>query len=189
LVLGKKWKIESPAAFQDVSRQNKRKHHEKAPLGLHHFEPHRVRCAQPGRSHHPHGKPDSKPSAELSVGTNEVAKIVSLIGNYSPELRIEAGGVTNNYRSEIVSGQIVIAGPARLRLLQGGSGNNNLCTVVREPESFPPDKTLIIPADTGGANIIMEGSTDLIHWTNAVPGVYTNLTGHMFFRIRAERIP
>ena len=57
---------------------------------------------------------------------------------------------------------------------------------VRE---YPPDKTLIIPADTKGANIIMEASTGLVHWTNAPPGLYANPTASMFFRLRAERIP
>lgn len=57
------------------------------------------------------------------------------------------------------------------------------------PQSFPPDKTLVIPADTGGANVIMESSTDLVHWDAAQPGQYTNLTSHLFFRIRAERLP
>ncbi len=46
----------------------------------------------------------------------------------------------------------------------------------------------MIPADTKGAEIVMESSTDLLNWTEAEPGVYTNTTAHMLFRIRAERI-
>jgi hypothetical protein len=42
---------------------------------------------------------------------------------------------------------------------------------------------------TGGANIILERSTDLIHWTAAAPGAYTNQESHLFFRIRADRLP
>jgi len=47
----------------------------------------------------------------------------------------------------------------------------------------------VIPAGTAGANIALESSTDLVHWTPARPGAYTNLQAHMFFRIRADRLP
>jgi len=46
------------------------------------------------------------------------------------------------------------------------------CTVEITPESFPPDKTIIVPAGTG-ANIVMESSTDLMNWSPAAPGSYT----------------
>ncbi len=62
-------------------------------------------------------------------------------------------------------------------------------TVEIEPESFPPDKTIIVPQGTPGANIVMEASGDLVHWTNAPPSLYTNTEpSHLFFRLRAERL-
>ena len=81
----------------------------------------------------------------------------------------------------------VIAGPATIELRYGP--DTAFCTIDVEAEMFPPDKTLIIPGDSRGANIIMEASPDLVHWTNSVPGLYMNTTGNMFFRIRAERVP
>lgn len=89
-------------------------------------------------------------------------------------------------------GPIAIAGPARLSLkfdAPQGPSVTAFLTVEVQPASFPPDKTIIIPADTKGANILMEASADLIHWTNAPPGLYTNSPSSLFFRLRAERIP
>jgi hypothetical protein len=140
-----------------------------------------------------------RPSGSVVIGTNEVGKILTSMAGGQAGVTVIAviNGKTNyiygvNAIVDLRPNQnITIAGPAEIRLF-GGQEIEHLfgfCTVQIEPESFPPDKALIIPADTKGANVIMEASPDLVHWTNSVPGVYTNLTGNMFFRIRAERIP
>lgn len=83
---------------------------------------------------------------------------------------------------------VVFAGPATVTLenLQTPAA---FATVEIKTDSFPPDKTLIVPGDSNGANVIMESSTDLVNWFAASPGAYTNRTNNLFFRIRADRIP
>ena len=143
---------------------------------------------------------------EVTIGTNEVAAIKSSFdpddnGNAAGPSVVEVAKGNQVFRLFAAQfspgrggyrGPIAIAGPARLSLKFQNppfSYQAAFLTVEIQPESFPPDKTLIIPADTKGANILMEASADLIHWTNAPPGLYTNQPSHLFFRLRAERIP
>ena len=132
-------------------------------------------------------------SSEITIAANEVAQVVASgsPGN-TPSFWIK-DGVEHYFglgeAQPLVSFPVVIAGPAVVKL-KLGSGNfgYGFCTIKIEPESFPPDKTLIIPAGNG-ALIHVESSTNLIQWLDASPGAYTNVTGNMFFRIRADRIP
>ena len=137
-------------------------------------------------------------SDEISIGTNETAQVSSIYGPGGPSsyLHVVKNGVTNSapawmYQgngSFIVRSTPTVSGPATIRLVAVAS-ETWFCTVKIEPESFPPDKTIIIPQGTPGANIIMEQSRDLINWTNSVPGLYTNTAiSHLFFRLRAERL-
>jgi hypothetical protein len=64
-----------------------------------------------------------------------------------------------------------------------------MATFDVSPQPFGPDKTITVPAGAGGANVIMESSSDLVNWTAATNGVYANLPAARFFRIRAERVP
>lgn len=138
----------------------------------------------------------------ISIGTNEVAVLRG---------GLDSLFVSDYYVQVIVSGKkfilgsdllnfqttkpVTVAGPATLTLttlnpLAGRSSTSSaFVTFEIVPESFPPDKTVVVPAGTGGANIALESSADLIHWTNAAPGAYTNLQTHLFFRIRADRLP
>ena len=146
-------------------------------------------------------------SDQVLIGSNEVAIVRSAYdpfssgtsgGNFSLEIiksvqkfRLEAGALNYNYVR--VPQSYHFAGPATLTLINGVNPdqrgiNAAFCTLEIIPESFPPDKTVIIPAGTG-ANIIFESSTDLIHWTTNAPGIFTNSPANQFFRIRAERIP
>ena len=52
----------------------------------------------------------------------------------------------------------------------------------------PPGKAFIALADTRAPNILPEASTDLLTWTNAAPGLCSDLNANMFFRMRAERM-
>ncbi len=79
----------------------------------------------------------------------------------------------------------IIVGPVTVQMSGRGPG---YLTVKIEPESFPPDKTIVIPAG-GGANIALECSTNLIDWVSAAPGIYTNQPAAKFFRIKAEKVP
>ena len=135
----------------------------------------------------------------VTIGANEVAEVKSLYGvgtESGSSLVVIKNGITNRIGAGLLRGGgsttplrlPTVAGPATIRLEAGSGSETWNCTVKIEPESFPPDKTIIIPQGTPGANIIMEQSSDLVHWTNSVPGLYTNTAeSHLFFRIRAER--
>jgi hypothetical protein len=52
-----------------------------------------------------------------------------------------------------------------------------------------PSTAVVIPSDDKGAvEIIMESSTDLVNWTEALPGTYGTSTAKRFFRLRAVRV-
>lgn len=139
----------------------------------------------------------------LSIGTNEVVEVRSLYEHaFSPQygpptanLVIQRLGQTLTIRSILFLDAtnamrlpLLVAGPATLTL-ENESAAPAMATLEVKRESFPPDKTLIVPGDSNGANVIMESSTDLVNWSAAVPGPYTNRTNNLFFRIRAERVP
>ena len=125
-----------------------------------------------------------KTTDSITIGTNEVGRIVTYptypVGaqDGTSALFVTVGGITNALLLNVVNGGLgissgnsfVVAGPATIELRNRLSTTPSFCTIEVNPESFPADKTLIIPADTKGANIIMESSSDLIHWTNSVPG-------------------
>jgi hypothetical protein len=132
-----------------------------------------------------------KTSDSVVIETNESATIVGTFYVTSDAtLEIIRNGITNWFSPANVSASTrgaTISGPATITLFT--SGSPTFVTLRIAPESFPPDKTIIIPQGTPGANIIMEQSTDLINWTNSVPGSYTNTAmNHLFFRLRAERL-
>ncbi|MFM1770772.1 MAG: hypothetical protein RJA22_3301 [Verrucomicrobiota bacterium] len=64
-----------------------------------------------------------------------------------------------------------IAGPATVRLLYDNpSGTSSLCTVQVTEGEFQLDKAVVVPAGSGGAQIRLESSTDLITWVDAAQG-------------------
>ena len=140
----------------------------------------------------------------LTIGSNETAIVRGgFDGKSPPDYYLEVSKAGEKIRlgesqlnfTSAAAGKPVFAGPAVFTLKTWNPAQSRLAfesafvTIEIIPESFPPDKTLVVPAGTGGANIVLEGSTDLIHWSNSAPGAYTNLDTHMFFRIRADRIP
>lgn len=56
-------------------------------------------------------------------------------------------------------------------------------------QNFPPDKTLVIPSGSPGANIGLEMSTDLVTWAPTQLGTYTAPTNHLFFRLKLQPVP
>lgn len=144
---------------------------------------------------------DTCTAAQTAVATNETAQITSAYG-FSPTLSsssllIIKDAITNGITlaqgsaGAFTPPVITVAGPALIQLKAPPPGGTAtwFVTVRIEPESFPADKTLIIPQGTPGANVVMEQSTDLITWSPSQPGLYTNTaTSHLFFRIRADRL-
>jgi hypothetical protein len=51
--------------------------------------------------------------------------------------------------------------------------------------SVLPSNAVVIPTSSGGAQIILESSIDLVTWTAATPGTYSSTTQNRFFRVRA----
>jgi hypothetical protein len=85
-------------------------------------------------------------------------------------------------------GNPMIAGPALIKLKDIDNSHRGFATIQITPESFPPDKTLIIPAGSG-ALIRFQCSTNLIDWTTLYSNTYTNVPSSKFFRIAADRLP
>lgn len=139
----------------------------------------------------------SMQTTNLVIGTNETAELLSFPASTSTSLgvvTIAKSGIGVRYHQASKSdlrnaGQLeplIVVGPATLHFSAGG--DPICCTFRLGPEQFPPDKTIVIP-EGGGANITMECSTNLIDWTSASLGVYTNIPANKFFRLRAERVP
>lgn len=79
---------------------------------------------------------------------------------------------------------LIMAGPATIEL----RGSAGIATFRLTPESYPPDKSILVAPGAGGAAITLECSTNLVDWMTATNGVYTNQPAAKFFRIRADRI-
>ena len=142
---------------------------------------------------------DTKSNDSLTIGTNESLTILSggHRGSLGANVEIDKDGFKRSfdlgdYNSQALTlTRMTIAGPAKISL--------NVCCDIQEvsklsfltvevlPDLYPPDKTLVLPQGDG-ANIILESSTNLVHWSPAPLGSYTNKTANLFFRIRAERL-
>lgn len=133
-------------------------------------------------------------NTEFEVSAGDSAEIVSWVLNET-YLTVQKDGVSIPYlpSQPNYSSRFVIAGPAKFTL----TSNAGCCVNVKtafvtlkvEPESFPPDKTIIIPDGATGARIAMEVSTNLVNWTVATNGFYTGTNGAKFFRVVGERVP
>jgi hypothetical protein len=128
----------------------------------------------------------------FEITSSETAEVVGTYLN-GTWLEVEKEGtlflftdaVLNNY----VNRQVIIAGPAVFRLRTITTNQKSFSTLRIIPESFSPDKTIIIPEGTAGATITLECSTNLLNWSTATNGFYTGTNSSKFFRIRAERAP
>lgn len=123
----------------------------------------------------------------VAISATETAEVVSYesisVNGYLVKDGVRFGiSAAPDYRT-------VVHGPADFVLETEGTNPNNcgFLTIKVIPDAAPPANTVIIPGDTKGAQIIMESSPDLVAWTDAVPGVYQDVGGHLFFRIRAVR--
>ena len=146
----------------------------------------------------------AKTNDSIAIGTNEVATV--LTGEGYGYVSWEKDGLSfggqsayyaaNEFNPPAASARIthqpyklVLAGPAKLNIAcTSCEPYPSYLTVQLDSDQFPPDKTVIVP-EGSGANIVLESSTNLINWTAATPGLYTNRTGNLFFRIRADRVP
>lgn len=84
-----------------------------------------------------------------------------------------------------------VAGPASIQLQPWPDVHVDfwaLFTIEVQPRPFTPDKATTIGPNAGSVNVVLETSTNLIHWTTATNGiVYTNSPAARFFRIKTEK--
>ena len=140
--------------------------------------------------------------AEFQLESYEAAELVSYPSDIANGSRIDVikDGAQFHYTATVFgfpsSSQVVpkpplepliVAGPARIRLFSD-VGGPKFCTFRITPESYPPDKSLLIAPGPGGAEVTLEYSTNLVNWTATTNGVYTNVPVATFFRIKERRI-
>jgi len=133
------------------------------------------------------GASDNRPVAEMSIDASETLEGVAYVRELNPSAALARIEVMKDGLTIQATSTSIVAGPASIRLLLDGPGQAFL-TVKVTPGPAPPDKAMIIPAGPGGAVITLECSTNLVNWTPASSGVYTNLPAAKFFRIRTDRI-
>ncbi len=78
-----------------------------------------------------------------------------------------------------------VKGPATISL-RAYAGISAMLTIRISPESFDPNKTLILPPSTNQVAIALETSTNLVNWTMATNGVYGSPDEARFFRIHMQ---
>jgi hypothetical protein len=81
----------------------------------------------------------------------------------------------------------IIAGPATFTLASQ-AGLNAALTLKIRPESYDPNKTVIVPPGTNQVAITMESSTNLVNWGTATNGIYGSPDVARFFRIRMDKL-
>ena len=116
----------------------------------------------------------------------QTAELISAFPDRSGVIYIEKDGITlSAMLGNGITVPVTIAGPARVKI----DGLKFMATIRFTPEPYPPDKSILVPPGVGGATITLECSTNLVDWTSATNGVYTNQPVAKFFRIKADRIP
>ena len=132
---------------------------------------------------------------KLEIKAGQVAKVISwpaVLNGYSTYLKISKEG----YAAEkarvdfsLSSDPVIIVGPATFDFYTlNPETSQGFMTMEIAPESFPPDKTIIIPEGTG-ARVALECSTNLLEWAEVWSASYTNVPSNKFFRIKADRVP
>lgn len=102
---------------------------------------------------------------------------------------MSADGYAVNYVGQSVSPSkgTIIQGPATFTLSSSG-GANAFLTLKIIPESYDPNKTLIVAPGTNQVQITLQVSPDLVNWTTATNGIYGSPTTAQFFRIREDNL-
>mgnify|MGYP006284161643 CR=1 FL=1 len=132
---------------------------------------------------------------KIEVKSGEVCEILNMYGlvvispdpNFPGIYSSNAYGVlspTGNL-SKSVGQNFPIAGPIFIYVYDNAVVSYHTRSNISSSNSTPAN-AVVIPSDaTGGVQIILESSTDLITWTQANPGTYGASTAKRFFRIRA----
>lgn len=126
----------------------------------------------------------------LRVEAYEIAELASFpVDNGSPTgfLTILKNGQRLTYRHDVNCSQIdplVISGPATIELVaQSGTA---FATFRFFPDSYPPDRSALVPPGSTGATITLQCSTNLVDWVTATNGLYANEPVAKFFRLKVD---
>ena len=135
----------------------------------------------------------------FQIASGETAHLIAILKSespvHAPRVYVQKNGVVavgypsrNSYEQPSIyapADPLVVNGPAEFLIAGYGGG---MATFKITPDQYPPDRTVVVPGGPGGATVTMECSTNLVHWTPAEGGTYTNLPGVKFFRIKLDRI-
>jgi hypothetical protein len=134
------------------------------------------------------GSPSGSATNEVAISEAEAGEIMS-ISTLNAFFYFQRDG-TNlvGFKAADATGQgTIIKGPARC-VLVGQLGTPAYLTVKIMPESYPPDKTVIVVPGTNQVQITLESSTNLVHWSSATNGVYGRPDEARFFRIHLQKL-
>lgn len=86
----------------------------------------------------------------------------------------------------------MVAGPVliKLRLQYTTPGFPGFCTlrITKQTSLFTPSTAVVSPSDAQGpVDILLESSTNLVDWVQALPGTYGTSSQLRYFRVRAVR--
>jgi hypothetical protein len=127
---------------------------------------------------------------QVSIAEGETAEMVSgynLASGYTTGF-FTKDGITLNIG---VMGPItVVKGPATFGVRAIGTSSSvfSILTLKIKPESFPPDKTVILPPGTNQFLVTLESSTNLVSWSTSTNGVYGSPDEARFFRIHMQKL-
>lgn len=135
---------------------------------------------------------DYKATNQISIVEGETAQVVSFLtsgGSGAISYCQKDGAIFNSISSSGVGANgATITGPATFTVVAQGQDNRGLLTLKIMPNTFAPDKTLIIPPGTNQFSISLESSTNLVNWSTATNGIYGSPDEARFFRIHMQKV-
>ena len=107
---------------------------------------------------------------EMTIAANESIEPIAWYG-YATTAVVTKNGSSFYWQAPNLNYPVaprqIITGPASFRVISTWDTYiDGYVTFEITPQSFPPDKTVVIPQGQG-ANVILECSTNLIDWTTA----------------------
>jgi hypothetical protein len=142
----------------------------------------------------------------VTIAVGEVATVTSVLyveggqNTPAPVVGVTKDGITNKvgltsvYVDKLAGASVV--GPAvifvsdQLPAYSYSLPNSPVFLTLKiKPESFPPDKTVILPPNTGEFSVRLQTSTNLLDWSDAANGVYSTTNTARFFRLYYHKAP
>jgi hypothetical protein len=127
---------------------------------------------------------------QVTINDTETAQLLYFLpaSGSTPNMYYQKDGLIFNALAipYFTSGGPTVKGPAIFTLVSQGAPS--VMTLKIMPESFDPNKTLILPPGTNQVNVAMETSTNLVNWVTATNGIYGSPETARFFRIRMEKL-